>query len=70
VVAGMEARLSRDKKRKPDFGKRDQKSVEPTERAPSATQRLREIGSRWWRASGLQKKKLPRAKGFKRSQRS
>ena len=59
--------MSGDKKRKPDFGKRGHESVELTERKTSATQRLREIGSRWWRASGLQKKKNPRAKGFKRA---
>jgi hypothetical protein len=59
--------MSADKKRKPDFGKRGHESVEPTERKASATQRLREMGSRWWRASGLQKKTDPRAKGFKRA---
>ena len=59
--------MSGDKKRKSDFGKRGHQSVEPAEPKASATQRLREMGSRWWRASGLQKKKDPRAKGFKRS---
>jgi len=59
--------MSGDKKRMADFGKRGLQSVEPTERKASATQRLREMGSRWWRASGLQRKKDPRAKGFKRA---
>jgi hypothetical protein len=63
MVTGM----SGDKMKKADFGKRSHEEVAPTERKAGAAQRLREIGSRWWRASGLQKKKDPRAKGFKRS---
>ena len=58
--------MSGDKK-KAGFGKRTNTSVEPAERKVSATQRLREIGSRWLRASGLQKKTDPRAKGFKKA---
>jgi hypothetical protein len=57
--------MSRDKKA--GFGKRRNTSTEPTERKVSATQRLREIGSRWLRASGLQKNTAPLAKGFKRA---
>jgi hypothetical protein len=63
----MEVRMNEDKKRKAGFGKRGHTSVVPAERKASATQRLREIGSRWLRASGLQKKADPRAKGFKRA---
>jgi hypothetical protein len=59
--------MSVDNMKKAGFGKRGHKELAPTERKARATQRLREIGSRWWRASGLQKKKDPRAKGFKRS---
>jgi hypothetical protein len=59
--------MSGDKKRKSGFGKRGQASLEPAERKVSATQRLREIGGRWLRASGLQKQKDPRAKVFKRA---
>ena len=58
--------MSEEKKRKPSFGKRGQQNGEPTEGKTSATQRLRDMGTRWWRASGLQKKD-PRAKGFKRA---
>ncbi len=59
--------MSGDKKRKAGFGKRSNTSAEPAERKVSATQRLREIGSRWLRATGLQKKKQPRAMGFRRA---
>ena len=64
----MEAQMRTDKKKAADFGKRGLESVEPSERKASTAQRLREMGSRWWRASGLQKKKKDaRAKGFKQA---
>jgi hypothetical protein len=59
--------MSGDKKKKAGFGKRGQTSVEPAEPTVSTTQRLREIGGRWLRASGLQKKKDSHAKAFKRT---
>lgn len=59
--------MSVDKKRKPDFGTRGGKQVEPTERKATVVQRLKKMGTRWWGASGLQTKKAPHAKGFKRA---
>jgi hypothetical protein len=56
-----------DKKRKPDFGTRGRKQVEPTERKATVVQRLKQMGTRWWGASGLQTRKSPHAKGFKRA---
>ena len=56
-----------DKKRKPDFGTRGRKQVEPTERKATVVQRLKKMGTGWWSASGLQTKKTPHAKGFKRA---
>ena len=60
-------RMSGDTKRMPDFGKRGRETVEPTVRKAAAMQRLKKMGSRWWGASGLQMKRDPRGKGFKRS---
>jgi len=54
------------KKKKPDFGTRGRKQVEPTERKATVVQRLTKMGTGWWAASGLQTKKPPHAKGFKR----
>jgi hypothetical protein len=56
-------------KRTSDFGKRGRQKVapEPAERKATAMQRWKKIGSRWWAASGLQMKKDPLVKGFKRS---
>ena len=55
------------KKRKPDFGTRGRKQVEPTERKATVVQRLKTMGTRWWGASGLQTKKPPHAKAIKRA---
>ena len=55
------------KKRNPQFGKRGGSEAEQAVRKPGAMERLKKAGSRWWGASGLQVKKDPRAKGFKRS---
>jgi hypothetical protein len=53
--------------RKTGFGKRGREKAEPAERKATAAQRLKAMGSRWWRASGLQMKKDPPTKGFKRA---
>jgi hypothetical protein len=55
------------KTRKPGFGKRGREKVERAERKPTSMERLKKMGRRWWGASGLQMRKDPRAKGFKRS---
>ena len=59
--------MSADKKGQPEFGKRGGAKVGSTERKATAMQRLKKMGSRWWGTRGLQMKKNPRAKGFKRS---
>ena len=41
------------KKKKPDFGTRGRKQVEPTERKATVVQRLMKMGTGWWAASGL-----------------
>ena len=51
--------MSVDKKRKPDFGVRGRKQVEPTERKATVVQRLKKTGTRWWGASSLQTKSPP-----------
>ena len=50
-----------------EFGKRGRAKVEPTQRKPTALERLKKAGRRWWGASGLQKTKDARIKGFKRA---
>ena len=55
------------KKKKPDFGTRGRKQVEPTDRKATVVQRLTKMGTGWWAASGLQTKKPPHAKGVKRA---
>ena len=57
--------MSKSKTRMPEFGRRGREKVEPT--AQTAMQRLRKMGSRWLRASGLKMKKEPQVKGFKRT---
>ena len=59
--------MSESKTRKPEFGKRGRETVEPTARKTTAMERLKKMGSRWWRASGLKMKKDPQVKGFKRA---
>lgn len=59
--------MSKGKQRKPEFGKRGREDVAPTEPGPTAMERLKRVGRRWWSASGLQMRKEPRAKGFKRA---
>jgi len=54
-------------KKKPEFGTRGRQQVEPTERKATVVQRLTKMGTGWWAASGLQTKKPPHAKGFKRA---
>jgi hypothetical protein len=58
--------MSSDRKRKPDFGKRGCRSIEPAERRAGVVQRLKEMGGRWLRGSILEKKNF-RTKGFKRA---
>ena len=68
TVNEVERRMSTDKKRKPEFGKRGRQIVEPTGRKATAVQRLQEMGSRWWSASGLPtRKKPPRVKRLKQA---
>jgi hypothetical protein len=59
--------MSRGKKRKPEFGQRGREKVELAEPKPTAMERLKKMGGRWWRASGLRMTKDPQVKGFKRS---
>ena len=56
----------RGEKSKLGFGKRGREKAEPTERRPTALERLKKAGSRWWGVSGLQMAKDARIKGFKR----
>jgi hypothetical protein len=55
------------KTRKSEFGRRGREKVEPTVSKATAMERLKKMGSRWWRASGLKMKKDPQVKGFKRA---
>ena len=59
--------MSKSKTRQPEFGRRGRENVEPTAQKATAMQRLKTLGSRWWRASGLKMKKDPQVKGFKRA---
>jgi hypothetical protein len=59
--------VSKSKTRKPEFGKRGHETVELAAPKTTAMQRLKKMGSRWWRASGLKRKKDPQVKGFKRA---
>jgi len=65
--ADQEMQMGVGKKKKPDFGTRGRKQVEPTERKATVVHRLTKMGTGWWAASGLQTKKPPHAKGFKRA---
>ena len=68
TVNDVEVQMSADKKRKPEFGKRGHRAVEPAEHKATAVQRLQEMGSRWWSASGLSTtRKVPRVKGLRRA---
>ena len=59
--------MSKSKTRIPEFGRRGRETVELTAPKATAMQRLKKMGSRWWRASGLKMKKDPQVKGFKRA---
>ena len=58
--------MSARKVRKADFGRRGREAVAPTGGQTTAMQRLKAMGNRLWMASGLQTKKDPRPKAFKR----
>jgi len=60
-------RVSKSKTRKPEFGKRGHETVELTASKTTAMQRLKKMGSRWWRVSGLKRRKDPQVKGFKQA---
>lgn len=63
-----EIQMSAGKNKKPEFGKRGREMLEPTERKATAVQRLQDMGSRWWLASGLPTiRKAAPVKGFKRA---
>ena len=55
------------KKGAPEFGKRGRETVEQAERKPTALQRMKTAGGRWWGIMQPKKKKDPRVFGFKRS---
>jgi len=59
--------MSNSKTRKPEFGRRGRETVALTAPKATAMQRLKKMGSRWWRASGLKRKKDPQVKGFKQA---
>ena len=59
--------MSKSKMRTPEFGKRGREKVEPATSKATAMERLKTLGGRWWRASGLKMKKDPQVKGFKRA---
>jgi hypothetical protein len=59
--------MNRGKTKKPDFGRRGREKVEPTARKATAMERLKKMGSRWWRASGLKMARDAPVQGFKRS---
>jgi hypothetical protein len=60
--------MSSDGPRTPDFGKRGRAATDQAEASakPTAMQRLKQAGSRWWAAVGTPKA-APRSKGFKRA---
>ena len=55
-----------DRKRAPEFGKRGLEQIEPTERRPTALERLKQAGLGWWSASAPRKTTSPRSKGLRR----
>jgi hypothetical protein len=55
---------------KPEFGQRGRDNAEPVEAMPTSLERLQEIGRRWWGKKAPQKKKDPRALGFRRQHKS
>lgn len=59
--------MSSDRKRKPDFGKRGKRSIEPAECKAGLAQRLKETGGRWLRGSGLERKTKSRTKGYRQA---
>lgn len=55
-----------DKRRVAEFGKRGLEQVEHTERKPTAMERLKKAGIRWWGVGGTRKTARSRGKGFRR----
>mgnify|MGYP001302908374 CR=1 FL=1 len=55
-----------DRKRGPEFGKRGVEQIEPTERRPTALERLKQAGLWWWSGRAPRKATSPRSKGFRR----
>lgn len=65
--ASMSSEPQEQKKTKPEFGRRGREATEKTERKPTAMERLKVLGRRWWPGKVVYKRKDPRGLGFKRS---
>jgi hypothetical protein len=61
----VEKQMRGDRKRGPEFGKRGLEQIEPTERAPTVLERLKQAGLGWWSAGAPRKTTSPRSKGVR-----